>query len=152
SLAQDCSIPFTTPLFGTRVETGLIYGQATAFNGGTTDLPLNLHKPVGDGQTERPMVIAIHGGGFTGGARTELDDYCRTLASMGWTAATISYRLGFYGTGALDPPYAHDPAEVLRATCRAMQDAKGAIRFLKGRHAQDSTSTTKILLVGFSAG
>jgi len=151
-LSQDCSIPFTAPLFGTRTESGIVYGQATAFDGSTTDLPLNLHKPVGDGQTERPLVIAIHGGGFTSGNRNDLDDYCRTLAGMGWAAATISYRLGFHGTGALNPPYAHDPAEVLRATYRAMQDAKGAIRFLKGRHAQDSTSTTKVLLVGFSAG
>jgi len=150
--AQDCSIPFIQPLFGVQVESDLWYGNATRFNGGTDSLRLNLFKPVGDGQTERPLVIAIHGGGFAGGNRNELNDYCNTLASMGWSCATISYRLGFYGTGLFDPPYAYDPNEVRRAMYRAMQDAKGAIRFLKARHIQDSTSTTNVLLVGFSAG
>lgn len=150
--AQDCSIPFTQPLFGTRSEAGIWYGNATRFNGGTDSLRLNLYTPVGDGQTERPLVIAIHGGGFTEGHRNDLNDYCNTLASLGWACATISYRLGFYGNGLFEPPYAYDPNELRRAIHRAQQDAKGAIRFLKGRHLTDSTSTTNVLLVGFSAG
>ena len=150
--AQDCSIPFHAPLFGTQAEPDLWYGNATRFNGATDSLRLNLFKPVGDGQEERPLVIAIHGGGFSAGNRNELNDYCTTLASMGWACATISYRLGFYGTGLLDPPWAYDANEIRRATYRAMQDTKGAIRYLKARSAQDSTSTTNVLLVGFSAG
>jgi dienelactone hydrolase len=150
--AQDCTIPFIQPLFGVQAEPDLWYGNATRFNGATDSLRLNLFKPAGDGQEERPLVIAIHGGGFSAGNRNELNAFCNTLASMGWACATISYRLGFYGTGLLDPPYAYDPNEVRRATYRAMQDTKGAIRYLKGRHAQDSTSTTNVLLVGFSAG
>lgn len=150
--AQDCTIPFVQPLFDVQAESDLWYGNATRFNGGTDSLRLNLFKPVGDGQEERPLVVAIHGGGFSAGNRAELNDYCNTLASMGWSCATISYRLGFYGTGVVEPPYAYDPNEVRRAMYRAMQDAKGAIRFLKARHLQDSTSTTNVLLVGFSAG
>lgn len=152
ALAQDCSIPFNQPLFAVQAEPGLWYGNAMRFNGATDSLRLNLFKPTGDGQQQRPMVIAIHGGGFSAGNRNELNDYCTTLASMGWACATLSYRLGFYGTGLLDPPYAHDPNEIRRAAYRAMQDTKGAIRYLKGRSAQDSTSTTNVLLVGFSAG
>lgn len=150
--AQDCTLPFTQPLFPVQAEADLWYGNAIRFNGATDSLRLNLFKPAGDGQVERPLVIAIHGGGFSAGNRGEMDQFCNTLASMGWSCATISYRLGFYGTGLLDPPYAYDPNEVRRATYRAMQDTKGAIRYLKGRSAQDSTSTNKVLLVGFSAG
>jgi len=139
-------------LFDVQAESDLWYGNATRFNGASDSLRLNLFKPVGDGQEERPLVIAIHGGGFSAGNRNELNDYCNTLASMGWSCATISYRLGFYGTGIVEPPYAYDPNEVRRAMYRAMQDAKGAIRYLKARHIQDSTSTTNVLLVGFSAG
>ena len=150
--AQDCSIPFTEPLFDVRHDSDLWYGNATRFDGGTDSLRLDLYKPVGDGQTERPLVVAIHGGGFYEGNRSELGSYCSSLASMGWACATISYRLGFYGTGLFQPPWAYDPFEVQRAIYRAAQDAKGAVRFLKGRHAQDSTSTTNVLLLGFSAG
>ncbi len=150
--AQDCIIPFTQPLFGTQAEAGIWYGNATRFNGGTDSLQLNLFKPVGDGQIERPLVIVIHGGGFSEGHRNDLNDYCNSLASCGWACATISYRLGFYGNGVFEPPYAYDPNELRRAIYRAQQDTKGAIRFLKGRHLADSTSTTNVLLVGFSAG
>ncbi|MBK8227105.1 MAG: carboxylesterase family protein [Flavobacteriales bacterium] len=150
--AQDCSIPFTEPLFGVQVESDIWYGNATRFNGGTDSLRLNLYKPVGDGQTDRPLVVLIHGGGLIEGHRNDFNALCDQLASYGYAAATISYRLGYYGNGILEAPYAYDPNEFRRAAYRAMQDAKGAIRFLKGRSALDSTSTTSVILLGASAG
>ncbi|HMN06463.1 MAG TPA: carboxylesterase family protein [Flavobacteriales bacterium] len=150
--AQDCSIPFTEPLFEVQVESGVWYGNATRYNGGTDSLRLNLYKPVGDGQTERPLVVLIHGGGFYEGNRNDFNAMAQGLAANGWAAATISYRLGFYGSWLFGPPYPHDPYEVRRAIYRAMQDAKGAIRFLKGRHEQDSTSTSAVFVLGGSAG
>lgn len=151
-VAQDCSIPFTEPLFDVQSEADIWYGNAPRFDGGTDSLRLNLYKPLGDGQTERPLLILIHGGGFIGGHRNDLNAVCSSIASMGWATATVSYRLGIYGTGILDPPFAYDPYEATRAAYRAMQDVKGAIRFLKERHLQDSTSTANVLLMGFSAG
>lgn len=150
--AQDCSIPFTQPLFAVQTERDMVYGEATRFDGGTDTLRLNLFKPVGDGQTERPLLVMVHGGGFTGGRYRDMDDLCSIIASMGWAVATIGYRLGYHGTDLHGPPYAYDPAEPVRASYRAMQDTKGAIRFLKGRHEEDSTSTTNVMLLGFSAG
>jgi|APTNR8051073442_1049403.scaffolds.fasta_scaffold01210_1 hypothetical protein len=150
--AQDCSLPYNQPLFDTQVEQGIWYGNATRYDGGTDSLRFNLYKPVGDGQTERPIVVAIHGGGFTEGHRNDLNGYCNTLASMGWACATISYRLGFHGSWLFAPPYANDVYELPRAIHRAQQDAKGAVRFLKGRHEQDSTSTSVVFLTGYSAG
>jgi hypothetical protein len=150
--AQDCSIPFTLPLFGVQVESDVWYGNATRFNGGTDSLRLNLYKPVGDGQVNRPLVVLIHGGGFIEGHRNDWNALCEVLASHGYAAATISYRLGYYGNGLLDPPYAYDPNEMVRASYRAMQDTKGAIRYLKGRSAQDSTSSTSVFVLGASAG
>lgn len=152
AMAQDCSIPFTESLFDVQVESDVWYGNASRFNGGTDSLRLNLYKPVGDGQTERPLVLLIHGGGFIEGHRHDFNALCAQLASYGWAAATVSYRLGYYGNGILDPPYAYDPNEFQRAAYRAMQDAKGALRFLKGRHLQDSTSISSVFLLGASAG
>ncbi len=150
--AQDCNIPFTDSLFAVQVEPDLWYGNALRFDGGTDSLRLDLYKPVGDGQTERPLVVLIHGGGFHTGNRNELDALAGELAERGWAAATISYRLGFYGSWLFAPPYANDPSEVRRAIFRAQQDARGAIRFLKDRHLQDSTSTNTVFALGFSAG
>lgn len=150
--AQDCSIPFTAPQFEVRVDSNLWYGNAQRFDGSFDSLRLNLYTPLGDGQTERPVVILIHGGGFTSGHRNDMNALSSYLASCGYAAATISYRLGYYGNGILDAPYAYDPNEFRRATYRAMQDAKGAIRFMKSRHLQDSTSTTNVFALGASAG
>ncbi|HRD52467.1 MAG TPA: T9SS type A sorting domain-containing protein [Flavobacteriales bacterium] len=150
--AQDCSIPFTAPQFDVRVDSNLWYGNAERFNGGLDSLRMNLYKPIGDAQTERPLVVLIHGGGFVNGHRNDLNGLSSYLASCGYAAATISYRLGYYGNGILDAPYAYDANEFRRAAYRAMLDAKGAIRFLKGRHMLDSTSTANVLALGASAG
>lgn len=150
--AQYCTIPYTDSLFRVQVEPDIWYGNAVRYDGGTDSLRLNLYKPIGDEQTERPLVIVIHGGGFYSGHRNDLNTMAEDLAERGWATATISYRLGFYGSWLFAPPYANDPYEVRRAIYRAMQDAKAAIRFLKGRHLQDSTSTTSVFVLGFSAG
>ncbi|MCB0794891.1 MAG: carboxylesterase family protein [Flavobacteriales bacterium] len=150
--AQDCSLSFTTPLFDVQQEMDVFYGTAVRFNGAVDSLRMNIYKPVGDGQTERPLVLLIHGGGFTGGHRNDLNSLCQEMASMGWATATISYRLDFYGTWLLSSPWAYDAAEVVRAAYRAQQDARGAVRFLRERSAQDSTSVQNVMLWGFSAG
>ncbi len=151
-LAQDCSIPFTEPMFGVQQEMDILYGSSVRYNGTTQELRLNLFKPVDDEQTQRPLIILIPGGGFFDGDRSDLNAMCRDLASKGWAAATISYRLGFYAPWPLSSPFAYDPAEIVRAAYRAQQDARGAVRFLKARSAIDSTSTENVMLMGFSAG
>ncbi|MFT3885312.1 MAG: alpha/beta hydrolase [Flavobacteriales bacterium] len=150
--AQDCSLSFSTPRFRTQLDTGIIYGTAPRFDGGTDTLRLDLYKPIGDGQLERPLVVMVHGGGFTGGDRSDLDPLCVAFASAGYATATISYRLGFHAPPGLSEPWSYDEAEVVRTAYRGMQDTKGAIRFLKGRHLTDSTSLQNVLLMGFSAG
>ena len=151
-ISQDCSIPFDQPLFGVRAVPDIWYGNATRFDGAMDSLRLNLYLPDGDLQTERPLVVCVHGGGFTGGNRNDLNALCTTLASQGFAAATISYRLGFYGPWPLSMPFAYDAPEVTRAAYRAIQDTRGAIRFLKDRSAMDSTSTVNVIVLGFSAG
>ena len=150
--AQDCSISFTTPQFAVQQELDILYGSGIRYNGATQQLRLNLFKPIGDGQTERPLIVMVHGGGFTGGDRNDLNALCQEYASMGWAAATISYRLDFYGTWLLSSPFAYDPSEVVRAAYRAQQDTRGALRFLKARSTTDSTSNENVVTLGFSAG
>lgn len=150
--AQDCSLSYVDPVFAVQAEYDVYYGTAPRYNGAMQDLYLNLFKPLGDGQVERPLIVLIHGGGFTGGHRNDLNAQAMDLASKGWAAATISYRLDFYGTWLFSSPWAYDPAEVIRAAYRAQQDTRGAVRFLKARSVQDSTSTENIFLMGYSAG
>lgn len=151
--AQDCtSINYVTPQFDVRVEPGVVYGTAARYDGGTDTLRLNVYKPVGDGSVERPLLVAIHGGAFLGGHRDDMNELCQWYAARGYVAATVSYRLGFCPPAPLPVPFAYDAEEVVRAAYRAMQDVKGAIRFLRAQHAMDSTSTENVFVYGVSAG
>lgn len=150
--AQDCTIPYTQPLFGVAVQQGIVFDTVARFDGGTDTLKLDLYTPIGDGQALRPLVVMVHGGGFIGGDRSDMADACSLLASCGWAAATISYRLGFHAPAQLQPPFTYDEAEVVRAAYRGLLDTRSAVRFLQARSALDSTLTEKVVLFGVSAG
>lgn len=151
--AQDCSTnTYVDPLFAVEVEHDVLYGTAERFDGGTAELRMDIHRPIGDGGNERPLLVAIHGGAFMSGDRSDMSEVCNWYAARGYVAATVSYRLGFRPPEALPNPYAYDEAEVLRASYRAQQDVKGAIRFLRARHALDNSSTENVFVYGVSAG
>ena len=151
-IAQDCSTDFVTKRFRTTVERNVEYSKAVNYRGAMDTLRMNIFKPVGDGLTERPVILFAHGGGFMGGHRNSLDSLCRVWASRGYVAATISYRLGFHAPWPKRMPYTYDRAEVVRAACRATMDMRTAIRFLKARASKDRSSTEDFFVGGFSAG
>jgi len=69
-------------------------GQQTPGDLSEDCLFLNVYTPDTDG--ERPVMLWIHGGGFTGGSANEYDG--RVLASQGdVVVVTINYRLGPFG-------------------------------------------------------
>lgn len=151
--AQDCdTVDLITPQFSVEVEEDVLYGTAILYNGEVDSLYMNIHRPVGDGMSERPLLIAIHGGAFMSGDREDMDELCGWYAARGYVAATVSYRLGLHPPAILPNPYAYDEAEPVRAAYRAQQDVSGAIRFLRARHEVDRSSLENVFLYGVSAG
>jgi dienelactone hydrolase len=157
--------PYTEPRYGWRVEQGIVYGQAADYGGVERELRMDLYKPVCDFNPARPLFVIVHGGAFLRGSERDGDivALCQSLARRGMVAASISYRLGFHlKGGSFDPGLlcnaelkclqALDSTEVIRAVYRGMQDAKGAIRFLKARHLIDSTDVDNFYIGGGSAG
>lgn len=154
-----CAQPYTQALWPVDTVRNITYGWDTTYLGGIDTLKLDLFRPVGDGNTHRPVLVAVHGGAWVGGTRQDLWSICHAAAQRGYVAATISYRLRHHVPQnvsislGVDPcVYLPDSAELLRALYRAQQDLKGAIRFLKGRSAQDSTNACTVFLYGESAG
>ncbi len=90
------------------------------------DLPDEIKEPV-------PLVIMIHGGGWSGGTRSNFT--APELVEDGFAVATIDYRLS--------PEFVF-PAHI--------QDVKAAIRFLRGHAAEYHINPDKIGLWGSSAG
>ena len=82
-----------------------------------------------------PLVIAIHGGSWRTGNRTDLPELNSYLAARGYVVASPSYRFA--------PEFPH-PA--------ASEDIDAAISFLKANAAHLGIDSTKIVLLGRSAG
>src|SRR5438105_14864187 len=95
-----------------RVERGLVYGK-----GGDTDLKLDLAMPK-DGDGPFPVVVCVHGGGWTHGDRADLQKTIEALAHRGYVAVAVDYRLA---------PRDHFPAP--------LEACKAAVRWLRANAA-----------------
>ena len=90
--------------------------------------PKKLTKPV-------PGLIFIHGGGWSGGHRSDYKLYAVEFARKGYVVATISYRFA--------PEYRF-PA--------AVEDAKCAVRWMRVNAAELHVDPERIAVIGGSAG
>lgn len=141
----------------------LSYGTAVNFNGSTETLQLDLYLPVcTDSSARRPLLLLAHGGAFLEGNKNDqsIHALCREFAKRGYVTASIGYRLGMIGDESAwncnypnyNCVFATDSAEWYRAYYRAVQDGKGALRYLINRHAQYRIDTANVFVGGESAG
>lgn len=167
--ALFAQLPYTTAgEFSVRTETNIVFGIDTNYMGYTDTLLLDLYKPIGDNNTNRPLLVLIHGGSWLGGCKDEtgtgIVPLANEFASRGYTVASVDYRLGWHKDDYVALPasapwpetakslYAADSNEMIRAIFRGMQDVKGAVRFLKARNETDSTCINNVYVGGESAG
>lgn len=143
---------YTTIRYQVENEQEVFYGVGTTFDGQEDSLFLDIYKPINDNNSNRPLVVWCFGGGFIGGQRQDFAVLCEEMASRGYVAATIDYRLGYVSPDFLPTPFAFDDNELPRAAFRAMQDLKGAIRFLKGQHVELGIDLNEVYVGGGSAG
>jgi hypothetical protein len=162
----SAQLPYTSVLYDYDSIPNIPYGTASNYNGDDVTLLMDIYKPRGDVNCKRPAVVLVHGGAWIAGSKTDANIIymAREFARRGWVVASINYRLGMHNTAnynmyafcnnQISAPcgYVADSAEVYRAIYRAMQDAKGAVRFLKARHAVDSTDVDNFFIAGESAG
>ena len=142
------------------------YGIAQNYLNESDTLKLDIYKPAGNTATNRPLLVLVHGGAWVGGDKSEtsLIQTAQEFVKRGYVVASVNYRLGTHKANwALTPfqkdvnaafhlVYISDSAEVMRAWYRAIQDVKGAIRFLKARSAVDSICADAVFVGGESAG
>ncbi len=163
AIAQD----YTSKQFGLQItKTNIVYGTATNYLGATDTLKLDIYKPSGNTNTQRPILILNHGGAWVGGDKSESNIVliAQEFAKRGYVVASVNYRLGTHKANWAMTPfqkavnegfhavYISDSAEIYRAIYRAIQDLKGAIRFIKARHSLDSTCSEAVFIGGESAG
>ncbi|UYZ57777.1 alpha/beta hydrolase [Hymenobacter latericus] len=106
------------------VTRGVEYGAAPNLSGTTQTLRLDLYEPTNDTVRRRPLIVFAHEGAFLTGNRDDafMAAICTRLAQLGYVAASIDYRTGFFPLDSLN---------VGQAALRATQDMRAAIRFFR---------------------
>jgi acetyl esterase/lipase len=88
-----------------------------------------------EGRSKAPVVVAFHGGAWRSGSRTFYRYWGAFLARNGYALFTVDYRLGKSG---------RYPA--------AVQDAKAAVEFVRGRAEEFHIDPQRVGLMGDSTG
>lgn len=130
----------------------VLYGLNVNLSGNVDSLRLNVFYPnkLVDGLSARPLVIMIHGGGFNGGSRTDLNNYCEQLARRGYVAATVDYRLGW--DSGLSGMCDGNINQFKNAIYKGVQDVNASIRYLTYHATDYDIDTGFIFLAGQSEG
>jgi dienelactone hydrolase len=132
------------------VTSDLQYGSAPDASGNPVTLRLDLYQPTGDTQTQRPALVWVHGGGFSGGdkSNTVPVDVANTFAKQGYVVVSINYRL-------LAPPSCtSNPSQGVCTTAalEAQHDAQAAVRWLRANASTYRIDPARIGIGGESAG
>lgn len=88
-----------------------------------------------EGESPRPLLVYIHGGGWTGGDKKQRVSEIRSLLNVGISYAAVNYRL----TGEVPLP-------------APVHDAARAIQFIRSKADEWNIDKTHIALTGGSAG
>ena len=158
-MTEPARIPFLTPAFEVGVEAGVVFAEKDGYwsQGSSAgpqlsqvalmrhplSLKMDIYFPEGDGSESRPLLLMMHGGSFLFGNREEAGQvaWCRHFASLGYVAASIDYRLGFW-------PSRHG---LLQAERDALDDADSALACLLGR-SDLRIDPARVFAAGTSAG
>ncbi len=126
--------------------TNVQYGEAVNLKDETEKLLLDIYMPQSDTEKKRPLLIGVHGGGFVNGNKSggfQLS-VCKNLAKKGYVTTSIDYRLGVKNP--------RTNTAYFEAMYRAVQDAKAAVRFFRKNAEMYGIDTSKIYVLGGSAG
>lgn len=121
----------------------------TYFKNDTLSLQLDLFTPEKPSGTKMPLVLFVHGGGFSGGDRTGQHAFCRFMATKGYAAATISYTLYMKGK-----KFSCDGAlpEKIRAFRHGASDLWAATGYFLQNQEKYHIDPAQIFIAGISAG
>lgn len=127
--------------FSVTVQRDVSYGNALNLSTFVVDdLKLDVYQPAGDTETARPVVMWVHGGGFTDGDKAEMEFFCRYYAARGYVAIAPNYRLvSVWDRQNLGASY-------------AAADTQAAVRWLRENRFFYRIDTERIALCGNSSG
>lgn len=120
------------------VTQDVVYRTTTNYLGETVNLRMDIYQPAGDTAAERPVVMWMHGGGWTFGDESLMSAYAQDSAERGYVSVSITYRLR--NTTSLEAAY------------DAHEDAVAAVAWLKSHAAEYRIDPDAVVVGGHSAG
>lgn len=127
------------------VQRDVVYRTAVNSRGELVDLKIDVYQPIGDTAPVRPAMVWFHGGYFSGGDKSNMEDYARDSAARGFVSASVQYRLRPEIGSNID-------ARSIEAMLDAYDDADAAIAWL-GQHADEYRIDPEAISAGgYSAG
>lgn len=108
------------------------------------ELLMDISTPPSPDSKQLPLIILLHAGGFSEGSKDDLHNLQQEYAKCGYVTTTINYRMSYL---ALSGYY-----RLTRTLTHATQDLMNAIRYLKQKRVTYNIDTTRIAVLGLSAG
>jgi len=141
---EDTPQLYMDEVFTSVTKTTVTYSDTFGFE-------MDIYSPNGDTETNRPVVLLAHGGGFFAGTKENpaMIRLAENLAKRGYVAASITYHLASGFAEMLDSN---------RATAlvmKAIGDGRAAIRYMRKSAANGNVfgiNPDKIFIAGNSAG
>lgn len=113
-------------------EKDVVYGEA-----GGEQLKLDVFGKADPNGAPKPALIAVHGGGWVGGDKSEFADACRGLADNGFMAFSVNYRLVKENKNKW-------PAQ--------LDDVQRAVRWIRSNSKKYNLDPNRVGALGASAG
>lgn len=152
-----------------KVERDIAFGQVLDFAGNYETLTMDIAYPTNDTPPTcgRPLILVFYGGAWMGGDKNvnEVQRLMQDFAKRGYVAVAPNYRLGLFQTASAincnisslfnvewNCLNVQDTAEWYRAYFRAIQDCKGALRYMVANRLDYNLNPQNIFTAGFSAG
>jgi dienelactone hydrolase len=151
--AGDGTIRYRDVVFSQVTKTAdITYATAPGRTGTPEELKLDVYRPAGDQQTQRPAILFVHGGSFSGGDKSSgpSADLAASFPKLGYVTFGVNYRL-MVTPGSCSGSTAGSNQCVLAAVT-AITDAQAAVRWVRAHAAEYGVDPDRIGIAGESAG
>ena len=148
SIFSQCNGRYETEIFTLVNKTTINYSDVYT----DVEHEMDIYTPEGDTETDRPVIIYMHGGSFYLGDKgmTDCVDFCESFAKRGYVCASINYRLSDMFSFLLSQDVQY------QTVLKAVADAKSAVRFFRKDFTENGNTygvdPSTIFVGGYSAG
>lgn len=156
--ARADPVRYRDAIFGSAaVAPNMQYGTALDSSGNPVALLLDIYLPNGDNDTSRAAIVFAHGGGFTGGDRSDasITTLADAFARHGFVTVSIDYRTrlpGSPGTTMQDLIVGSLAGQPPAAMHDAQHDMQAAVRWMRANALTWGIDADRIIAGGVSAG